>query len=86
LVLSVFDDAGKLSNHRRINAMLQVHQNPTGQPWDKPEDDNRGRLPGQHRVTTRLDTSLDRPHKPASGLVVAALLRITHLTNYTSTP
>src|SRR5262245_4059299 len=30
--ISVFERAGKLSNHRRINAMLFVHQNRTGQP------------------------------------------------------
>src|SRR5581483_9513344 len=39
LVLSVSRNVARRSRRRRINVMRLVHENPTGQPWVKPEHD-----------------------------------------------
>ena len=40
LIPSVFEEAAKLSNHRRINAMPRVQKISTGQPWREAWDDH----------------------------------------------
>ncbi|MGE4185398.1 MAG: hypothetical protein AB7E81_10455, partial [Hyphomicrobiaceae bacterium] len=63
LLSSVFDEAGKLANHRRISAMRPVHQNSTGQHCACREDPSGSKREG----VTLIEASKSRPFTDAAA-------------------